>query len=95
MGRYFSVNGVLYKYGIITVVTQNDERGTPSEMQSEGVSVPKGHNLYRWHSSRHFGPVTYGLGVVCFQSQKQSGGKSAKSTVKGGCLSSEPAARWC
>lgn len=47
LGRYFSVNGALYKYGIITVVTQNDERCTSSEMQSEGVSVPKGHNLYR------------------------------------------------
>lgn len=38
---FVCVNGALCKYGIIAVVTQNDERGASSEMQSEGVSVPK------------------------------------------------------
>lgn len=45
--------------------------------------------------SLRFAVVTYGLGVVCLRSQQQSEGKSAKSTVKGACLSPEPAARWC
>lgn len=68
LGRCFSVNGALRKYGIIPVVTPNDERGVSSAMQSGGVSVPKGHNLYRWHSTRHFlglWPMGWGLGCVC------------------------------
>lgn len=34
------------KYGIVSVMTCDDEKGTSPETQSEGVSVLRGHNLY-------------------------------------------------
>lgn len=100
LGWNFPLSGALNKCGIFSVVTPDDEGGTSSEMYSEGVSVLRGHNLYIYDIAPGYIPAFWACdlwvgGCVPPITATVCVCVCAKSTVKGACLSPEPAARWC